>query len=111
MLRIFGKKGKGGIPVIAVTAILGLTLLALGTSGCYRSTLEEEYGWAVEYNNITMMAKPPDPRPAAPATGLTPQAATNEMESYNKTFSPRQEKKPATVSLGVTGGAFGGGGQ
>jgi|GEM_PF-1040801 len=100
---------RGGATV--VLALLGF----LGVGGCANfppppSTLEKEYGRAVEYNKAAMILTPPQTRAQAPATGLSPVAGQYETEAYNKTFAPKKDAKPASVTLGVTGGAFGGGG-
>ena len=95
-----------------VLALVGVS----GLGGCANyppppSTLEKEYGTAVEYNKAAMILVPSPTRATDPVTGLSPTAAQHEGEAYNKTFAPKKDGKPSSVTLGVTGGAFGGGGE
>ncbi len=71
---------------------LALGLALLGLAGCYPpSALEMDYGNAVRNNIAQQVVNPRAGFNPKPAVGLSPQAAANEMERYDKTF--REEPK------------------
>jgi hypothetical protein len=66
---------------------LALGLALLGLAGCYPpSALEMDYGNAVHNNIAQQVVNPTAGFNPKPAVGLSPQAAANEMERYDKTF-------------------------
>ncbi len=83
---------------------LGLALLWL--AGCYPpSAVEQDWGNSVHSNLAQQVLNPQAGLNPTPAVGLSPQAAVNEMESYNKSFAPESQK-----SSQLTYGASSGGG-
>jgi len=81
-------------------ALMGLALGAalLGLAGCYPpSALEQDYGNAVRSNIAQQVVNPRAGFDPKPAVGLSPQAAANEMERYDKTF--KEEPKPMGKQL------------
>lgn len=70
---------------------VGLALLWLW--GCYPpSALEQDYGNSVRNNIAQQVVNPRAGYEPAPAVGLNPQAAANEMDQYNKTFKTEKKK-------------------
>ena len=72
---------------------LALGVALLGAAGCYPpSALEMDYGNSVRNNTAQQVVNPRAGYNPKPAVGLSPQAAANEMERYNKTFKeePKQ---------------------
>jgi hypothetical protein len=66
---------------------LALGVALLGLAGCCApSALEMDYGNSVRNNVAQQVINPQAGFNPKPAVGLTPQAAANEMERYNKTF-------------------------
>jgi hypothetical protein len=77
---------------------LALGLALLGLAGCYPpSALEMDYGNAVRNNIAQQVVNPTAGFNPKPALGLSPQAAANEMERYDKTF--KEEPKPMGKQL------------
>ena len=79
------------VPKILRRLALGLALLVL--AGCYPpSALEMDYGNSVRNNVAQQVVNPQAGFNPKPAVGLSPQAAANEMERYDKTFKeePKQ---------------------
>jgi hypothetical protein len=75
------------------TRRLALGLALLGLAGCYPpSALELDYGNAVRNNIAQQVVNPRAGFQPAPAVGLPPQAAANEMERYDKTFKGEEKK-------------------
>jgi hypothetical protein len=78
---------------------LALGLALLGLAGCYPpSALEMDYGNAVRHNIAQQVVNPRAGFHPAPAVGLPPQAAANEMEKYDKSFKG-EEKKALEMKL------------
>ncbi len=76
---------------------VGLALLWLW--GCYPpSALELDYGNSVRNNIAQQVVNPRAGYEPAPAVGLTPQAAANELDKYNKSFKT-EEKKTLEMKL------------
>ena len=74
--------------------MVGLALA--GAAGCQTPTpLELDYGRSVRHNLVQQLVNPRAGLEPAPAVGLPPQAAANEMERYDKTF--KGEEKAATL--------------
>jgi hypothetical protein len=72
---------------------LALGLALLGLAGCYPpSALEMDYGHAVHNNVAQQVVNPRAGFNPAPAVGLPPVAATNEMDRYDKTFKGEEKK-------------------
>ncbi len=94
---------------------LGLVILLLSTTGCRRQTvLEQDYGNAWAYNEAVQIANPQAALAETPAVGLGPQAASNVLEAYNKTFTGAKSggATQTTINLGgltTAGGGSGGG--
>jgi len=78
--------------------ILGLTGV-LWLAGCYGpSALDMDYGNAVRNNLAQSVLDPAAGLTTTPATGLSPTAAVNERELYDKEFKG-EEKKPAEMKV------------
>jgi hypothetical protein len=66
---------------------LALGVALLGLAGCYPpSALELDYGNSVRNNIAQQVVNPRAGFEPKPAVGLSPQAAANEMERYDKSF-------------------------
>jgi hypothetical protein len=66
---------------------LALGVALLGLAGCYPpSALDQDYGNAVRNNIAQQVVNPRAGFEPKPAVGLSPQAAANEMERYDKSF-------------------------
>ena len=76
---------------------LWITLIFL--AGCYPSALQQDYGQAWSYNLTVQILNPTAGQNDTPATGLSPQAGTKVMESYNKAFERKEETKVPVASL------------
>jgi hypothetical protein len=77
--------------------ILGLALL--GLAGCYPpSALEMDYGNSVRHNMAQQVVNPAAGFNPKPAVGLSPQAAANTQEKYDKGFKG-EEKKALEMKL------------
>ena len=78
--------------------ILGLTGV-LWLAGCYGpSALDMDYGNAVRNNLAQSVLDPAAGLKTTPATGLSPTAAVNERELYDKEFKG-EEKKPTEMKI------------
>jgi hypothetical protein len=85
---------------------LGMALLWL--AGCFPpSALELDYGNSVRNNIAQQVVNPQAGLNPTPAVGLPPQAAANEMESYNKSFSASQDKQKSFQGMQTGGGSSG----
>jgi hypothetical protein len=66
---------------------LALGVALLGLVGCYPpSALDMDYGNAVRNNIAQQVVNPRAGFDPKPAVGLSPHAAANEMERYDKSF-------------------------
>jgi hypothetical protein len=77
--------------------LLGAALL-LGLSGCASTALERDYGRSFHNDLAQQLVNPQAGLDTRPAVGLSPSAAANEMEHYNKTFKG-EEKKTLEMKL------------
>lgn len=85
---------------------LGLLVLL---AGCYPpSAVEQNWGNSVRNNMVGQMVNPQAGLNTSPPTGLTPQAAANEMESYNKSFTSEAQKSSQLTYGGSSGSQSGG---
>ena len=76
---------------LALGLALGLALL--GLAGCYPpNALEMDYGNSVRSNIAQQVVNPRAGFNPAPAVGLPPQAAANELEKYDKSFKAEEKK-------------------
>ena len=76
---------------------LALGVALLGLAGCYPpSALETDYGNSVRNNIAQTVLDPTAELKNTPATGLSPAAAVNEKDAYDKGFKG-DEKKPAAA--------------
>jgi hypothetical protein len=74
---------------------LALGVVLLWLAGCYPpSAVEQNWGKSVHNNIAQQVLNPEAGLNPTPAVGLPPQAAVNEMENYNKSFSPESQKSP-----------------
>jgi hypothetical protein len=73
---------------------LALGVALLGLAGCFPpSALEMDYGNSVRSNIAQQVVNPRAGFNPKPAVGLSPQAAANEMEKYDKTFKEEPKKQ------------------
>ena len=80
---------------------LALGVALLGLAGCYPpSALETDYGNAVRNNTAQQVVNPQAGFNPKPAVGLSPHAAANEMERYDKSF--KEEPKAMGKQLETT---------
>jgi hypothetical protein len=72
---------------------LALGLALLGLAGCFPpSALEMDYGNSVRNNIAQQVVNPQASFNPKPAVGLPPQAARNEMDQYDKSFTGEKKK-------------------
>jgi hypothetical protein len=72
---------------------LALGVALLGLAGCYPpSALEMDYGNSVRNNIAQQVVNPRAGYNPKPAVGLSPQAAANQQEKYDKTFKAEEKK-------------------
>jgi hypothetical protein len=84
-------KAKPTISVVRKFLSLGLALTWM--AGCYPpSALELDYGNSVRNNIAQQVVNPQAALNPVPAVGLSPQAAAEEMKSYDKSFAPEEQK-------------------
>jgi hypothetical protein len=73
---------------------LALGVALLGLAGCYPpSALEQDYGNAVRNNIAQQVVNPRAGYNPKPGVGLSPQAAYNTQEKYDKTFKAEEKKQ------------------
>jgi hypothetical protein len=84
--------GARGLLCLGAVALLGLVSCAGPT------TLEQDYGRSVHNNLAQEVVNPRAALNISPAVGLSPTAAANEMERYNKSFKG-EEKKTLEMKL------------
>jgi len=73
---------------------LALGLALLGLAGCYPpSALEMDYGNSVRNNIAQQVVNPRAGYNPKPAVGLSPQAAYNAQEKYDKSFKAEEKKQ------------------
>jgi hypothetical protein len=95
-----------GAPKIGTFLALGMLLLCL--AGCYPpSAVERDWGNSVRNNVAQQVVNPQAGLNPSPPVGLTPQAAVNEMESYNKGFAPETQKS-SQLTYGASPGSSSG---
>jgi hypothetical protein len=91
-----------GAPHVGTFLALGMLLLCL--AGCYPpSAVEQDWGNSVRNNLAQQVVNPQAGLNPTPPVGLSPQAAANEMEAYNKSFAPESQKK-SQLSYGASSG-------
>jgi hypothetical protein len=94
------KQDRGG-PKTRKYLALGAALLWL--AGCYPpSALELDYGNSVRNNIAQQVVNPQAGLNPTPPVGLPPQAAVNEMETYNKSFKAKEQKAFQGMQVGGT---------
>ena len=71
---------------------LGTGALLLAVLACAPTTVEQDYGRSVHNNIAQQVVYPRAGLDSTPPTGLSPKAAANEMERYNKTFKGEDKK-------------------
>ena len=64
-------------------------------------TMEADYGRSVTYNRLEMMMTPPDAVDSRPPVGMSPTAAQNIQNRYDKSFT---EKPPPPRIIPLIGG-------
>jgi hypothetical protein len=73
---------------------LALGVALLGLAGCFPpSALEQDYGNSVRNNIAQQVINPRAGYDPKPAVGLSPQAARNEQEKYDKSFKAEEKKQ------------------
>lgn len=76
--------------------LLGMALLWF--SGCHGRgdgvprRLEADYGRSVINSRLEMMIKRPNAVDPTPPVGMTPTAAMNTQQRYDKSFAPKKDK-------------------
>jgi hypothetical protein len=75
-----------GLLVLWAAALLGLA------GCCPVNVLEQDYGRSYHNNIAQQVVNPRAGLNEVPAVGLSPTAAANEMERYNKTFKGEERK-------------------
>jgi hypothetical protein len=78
--------------------LLAAALLFSVTACVGPTTLEQDYGRSVHNNIAQQLVNPQAGLDTTPAVGLPPQAASNEMDHYTKTFKG-EEKKTLEMKL------------
>ncbi|MFZ5450357.1 MAG: hypothetical protein ACOZF2_00580 [Thermodesulfobacteriota bacterium] len=97
-LQISGQQRQ--IFQIMVGFLLGMALLWF--TGCARGDgvprrLEADYGRSVINSRLEMMITPPNAVDPTPPVGMTPTAAANSQERYDKTFAPKEDKTSTLI--------------
>lgn len=95
----------GSAPKAGRCLALGVALLWL--AGCYPSALEQDWGNSVHNNIAQQVLNPQAGLNPTPAVGLPPQAAVNEMDSYNKSFKSESQKSSQLQYGGSSGSSSG----
>lgn len=86
--------------------LVGIVLL--GFAGCAAitsadgvpRTMEADYGRSVTYNRLEMMLNPPDAVDPKPPVGMTPPAAKNVQDRYDKSFKDKEKPTPIIQVFG-----------
>ena len=79
--------------LVKATWRLALGVALLWLVGCYPpSAIETDYGNSVRNNVAQQVVNPRAGFNPAPAVGLPPQAAANELEKYDKSFKAEEKK-------------------
>ena len=84
--------------------LLGMALLWF--AGCATPydgvprTMEADYGRSVTYNRLEMMVTPPDAVDSRPPVGMSPQAAQNAQDRYDKSFKEKEKMAPLIQVIG-----------
>ncbi|MFZ5449659.1 MAG: hypothetical protein ACOZFS_13585 [Thermodesulfobacteriota bacterium] len=83
---------------LRISLALGVALLWL--AGCYPpSALDLDYGNSVHGNIAQQVLNPQAGLNPTPAVGLSPTAAANEMDRYNKSFEAEKVEKRTLQSI------------
>jgi hypothetical protein len=73
---------------------LALGLVLLGLAGCFPpSALEMDYGNSVRNNIAQQVVNPAAGFNPKPTVGMSPQAASNSQERYDKSFKEEPKKQ------------------
>jgi len=92
------RKPKTANHIISGLLCLGAVAL-LGVLSCAGpTTIEQDYGRSVHNNLAQQVVNPRAALDPSPTVGLSPHAAANEMERYNKSFKG-EEKKTLEMKL------------
>lgn len=89
------RQQKRGFPVMQGILAGMVCLWLAGCADGVPRTMEADYGRSVTYNRLEMMVNPPDAVDPKPPVGMTPQAAKNVQDRYDKSF--KEKEKPPTV--------------
>ncbi|MHB8069267.1 MAG: hypothetical protein ACYDIC_15355 [Desulfobaccales bacterium] len=87
--------------------LLGLTLVwfagcsSLTSGDGVPRTLEADYGRSVTFNRLEMMVQPPDAVDGKPPVGMTPVAAKNVQDRYDKSFKDKEKPAPVIQVIGA----------
>ncbi len=85
--------------LVAAMAAAGLVMM-----GCTQpDTLEKDFGVSVHNNTAQQVVNPQAGLKSEPTVGLSPKAAENEMDRYEKGFTGTAP--PPTPYMGITGAA------
>lgn len=83
---------------------LALAVVLLGLAGCIQaSAVDRDWGNSVRNNIAQQVLNPQAGLNTSPAVGLPPQAAVNEMESYNKSYEPAEREKKTLTTTATPG--------
>lgn len=84
--------------LLCLTGVLWLGGCTTNWSWYGRSAIEEDYGNSVRSNLAQSIINPRAGLTDAPAAGLSPNAAVNEMGRYDKTFKGEEKKEEMKVT-------------
>ena len=90
----------------AGSGLIGMTLALLWLAGCVSpDILQKDYGNSVQNNIAQQVLNPQAGLTDTPTVGLVPQAGTNEMDTYNKSFGAEKAGlRQWAAAMGSTGG-------
>jgi hypothetical protein len=84
--------------------LLGMVLLWFTGCAKYDGTprrLEADYGRSVTNSRLEMMVTPPNAVDPSPAVGMTPTAAQNTQDRYDKSFQVEKKQTPVLIGVGA----------